>query len=295
MRNLLNWTGIVLGSLVTLVTITAGILVAISISREGTRYEVAAAGLEIPTDAESIAEGERLWVSRGCGDCHGADGSGHVVMDSPPARIVGTNLTVRTRGWSAEDHDRAIRHGVRPDGTPLALMPSQDFYSMSDADVMRIVAYYRSLPRRETELPATEINVLGRVLHGLGVFPLFPAEIIDHDAPRATPRPAETVEYGAYLVVGCTSCHGQNLSGGPILGAPPSFGNPANLTPHESGLGGWTREDFVVAMRDGRRPDGTAINPEQMPWRNYRRMTDVELHALYAYLSQLPPREYGNR
>ena len=49
------------------------------------------------------------------------------------------------------------------------------------------------------------------------------------------------------------------------------------------------------AMREGRRPDGTAINPAQMPWRNFSRMTDLELHAIWLYLAQLSPRPRGGR
>lgn len=296
MKRFLKWTGIVLVSLVVLVAAAVGVMVAISMSRESTTYSVDVAAIEIPTDEESLQEGERLYVSRGCAECHGADGAGHVVMDAAPARLVGSNLTVVTQGWEVEDHVRAIRHGVRPDGSPIVFMPSHELHGMSDAHVGRIIAHYTHLPRRESSLPPSEVRLLGRVLHAAGVFPLYSAELIDHDAPiPRAPEPGETVEYGEYLAVGCTGCHGQTFSGGPIPGAPPELGVPANLTPHESGLRGWTREQFATAMRTGVRPDGRQMESAQMPWRVFARMDDVELNALFAYLSQLPPREFGNR
>ena len=56
---------------------------------------------------------------------------------------------------------------------------------------------------------------------------------------------------------------------------------------------GWTESDFVRAMREGLRKDGTALAP-QMPWQAYRQMSDTELKALWAYLQTVPPREKGN-
>ncbi len=296
MKRVVKWVGIVLGSLVGVVAVAVGVMVGISMSRQATIYDVHVAPIDLPTDEASLAEGERLFMARGCGDCHGEDGTGHVVMDAPPARVVGTNLTTATRGWPVEDHLRAIRHGIRPDGSPLVFMPSHEFHRMSDADAARIIAHYTHLPQRESHLPPTEVRVLGRVLHVLGVFPLLAAELIDHDAPVGPPpEPGETAAYGEYLAVGCTGCHGQGFSGGPIPGAPPELGTPANLTPHDTGLAGWTRANFERVMRTGVSKDGHHIDPRQMPWRNFNRMTDVELGALWLYLAQLPPRPFGNR
>lgn len=296
MKRVLKWAGIILGSLVGLIAVAVGVTVAISMSRQSTTYDVRVEPIELPTDEASLAEGERLFLARGCGECHGANGTGRVIMDAAPARVVGSNLTVVTRGWGVEDHLRAIRHGVRPDGSPLVFMPSHEFHGMSDADASRIIAHYTRFPRRESHLPPTEVRVLGRVLHTLGVFPLLPAELIDHDAPIVQPpEPGETVAYGEYLAVGCTGCHGDELSGGPIPGAPAELGTPANLTPHETGLAGWTRADFERVMRTGVSKDGHRIDPAQMPWRTFNHMTDVELGALWAYLSQVPARPFGER
>jgi mono/diheme cytochrome c family protein len=63
-----------------------------------------------------------------------------------------------------------------------------------------------------------------------------------------------------------------------------------NLTPHqETGMGIWTEEMFVQALKTGKH-FGTArpIMPP-MPWPTYRHMTDADLKAMYAYLRTIPP------
>jgi mono/diheme cytochrome c family protein len=103
------------------------------------------------------------------------------------------------------------------------------------------------------------------------------------------------VEYGAYLGMLCTGCHGEHLSGGAIPGAPPEMGTPANLTPHETGLEGWTEEQLRTVLRTGRTPSGHQIAAAQMPWPTMSRMTDGEIGALFMYLQSLPPLPEGSR
>jgi mono/diheme cytochrome c family protein len=65
---------------------------------------------------------------------------------------------------------------------------------------------------------------------------------------------------------------------------------PANLTPdEETGLGRWTADDFVAAVRSGRHQGrGRAILPP-MPLAPLRNLSDEDLHAIFAYLRSLPP------
>ncbi len=65
----------------------------------------------------------------------------------------------------------------------------------------------------------------------------------------------------------------------------------ANLTPHQSGLGGWTEQQFVYAIRNGKYkglPNSRPILPP-MPWDSMRFMTDDELKAIFAYLQSIKP------
>ena len=63
----------------------------------------------------------------------------------------------------------------------------------------------------------------------------------------------------------------------------------ANLTPDATGLGAWTEEVFIQAMRTGKHAGvGRPILPP-MPWFNYAKMTDDDLKAVFAFLKSLPP------
>jgi len=265
-------------------------------SRLDTAYRTADHDLEIPelTDANR-EEAERLYLARGCGECHGADGAGRILADLPPFLMAPPNITGVMRTMSANDLHELVRRGVRPDGTPVFFMPAHEYERMPDEELGLITAYVRSLPQSDATQPASELRTPGQVLELLGVLdtPMLPAEIIDQQAAH---DPAGPDEMGEYLSRNCTGCHGERLSGGAIPGAPESeVGLPPNLTPHASGLADWSEEEFVVAMRTGRSRDGRELNPQHMPWRVYRHMTDAELAAVWAHLQTVEPQPFGNR
>jgi mono/diheme cytochrome c family protein len=190
---------------------------------------------------------------------------------------------------------RAIRHGVRRDGTGLMIMPSADFNPLSDQDVGAIISYIKSLPAVARTLPPTELHFLGRALWTAGQLPLLDAARIDHAKPHPTQVAMTTgPEYGHYLadVGGCTGCHGPGLSGGKIPGTPPEWKPAANITP--TGIGAWSLDDFKRALREGKRPNGTPID-SIMPWKASGHMTDDEIASVYAFLRTVPAREFGNR
>ncbi len=232
-RKWLKRLGIGAGALVLVILVALGGAYAASSSKQGSRFEVTGASFTIPNDPALLAEGERLFTARGCAspDCHTPDGGGHALAMGPIGTVVGANLTQRTADYTSADWDRAVRHGLRRDGTPLIFMPSQDFTGMSDRELGLIAAYTRSLPRVERELPPSELGMLGRVIDLAGGFVLFPATIIDHpgvDGPD--PEPGRTVEYGAYLGRLCMGCHGQHLSGG-LIAAPSARRGPRPTRP----------------------------------------------------------------
>lgn len=65
----------------------------------------------------------------------------------------------------------------------------------------------------------------------------------------------------------------------------------SNLTPDDTGLGAWTEEQFMTAIRKGKYKGMESSRPllPPMPWPNYAQMTDDELKALFAFLKSLPP------
>lgn len=263
-------------------------------------YQVPPAALTVPADDAGRAEGRRLFLSRGCADCHDVDFAGRVALDDLLAgTIAGPNLTSGAGGIgerSDVELERAIRHGVAPDGRALRLMPSHEFYPLSDAEIGAMIAALRAAPPVDRASVPPRVGLLMRLLFLLGQAPVVaPAESIDHAAPRPpAPEVGATPAYGAYLANLCVGCHGAGLSGGPIPGVPPDWPPGSNLTPDPSGLGGWSEADFVRAMREGISREGDAIDPV-MPWRNFSQMTDLELRALWLHLSALPPRPAGGR
>ena len=118
---------------------------------------------------------------------------------------------------------------------------------------------------------------------------MLSARQIPHDAPRESAvTPAISVEYGAYLAkaTGCQRCHKSTLVGGepPFPGAPLLL----NITPDpESGLGNWSETDFFRALREGKRPDNSEIDPA-MPL-SLGNLSDEELKAIWLYLQSIEP------
>lgn len=64
----------------------------------------------------------------------------------------------------------------------------------------------------------------------------------------------------------------------------------ANLTPDDqTGIGLWTQDMFIGALRTGKHMGaGRPILPP-MPWPNLAEATDEDLGAIFAYLKSLPP------
>ncbi len=294
LRSVLKWGGTVVGVLVVVLVASVLTLSCMADRRMEAVYDVDPEPIVIPDDPESIERGERLYAIWNCRECHGADAAGRT-EDVPPGQMHIANLTLIANEWSSQDWVRAVRHGVAPSGRPLRIMPANEYNHMSDEDLGDIIAYVRSLPQRGAPRGSPELNAFGKVFVALDLMPIapLPAEEIDHDAPRPpAPEPGPTVEYGRYLSVPCAHCHGETMAGGEKRFFPMPI---ANITMHESGIGSWTREDFVTLMRTGRRPDGRRVDQENMNTERTSRFTDDELDALWAYLQSLPPRPWGEQ
>jgi len=100
-------------------------------------------------------------------------------------------------------------------------------------------------------------------------------------------------------IVACGNCHtpqgpdgplpGMELAGGLVIEDPAFTVRTPNITPDpETGIGTWTDDQIIAAIREGRRPDGRIIGPP-MPIGLYRQMSDRDVQALVAYLHQARP------
>lgn len=290
MKRVFKYLGYFLGAVVLLVAVAAAAVYAGSAHKLGRSYAVPVRPVAIPADAAAVLRGRHIAETRGCVDCHGADFGGAKVIDDPAVGVMwGPNLTGGRGGLAAgfndEDWVRAIRHGIAQDGRPLVLMPSIEYAHFSDEDLGALVAYLKTVPKVDRERVALTVGPVARVLMLAGEIKLA-AEHIDHAGLRPpTVVPGVTVEYGRYLAVGCTGCHGEQFAGGRIAGAPPDWPLARNLTP-AGDLARWSEADFMKVLQTGLRPDGKALNPV-MPLA-FGKMNDTELKALWMYLKTLP-------
>jgi len=242
----------------------------------------------------ALERGQHLVESRyACRECHGKNFGGGVMVEAAPVgHLFGPNLTngkgSRVAHYRAVDWDRAVRHGVRPDGTPL-VMPSQDFRNLTDQELSDVVVYIQSQAPIDQTMPRATLGPILKVMTATGKVKVA-ADVIDHDALHAVlpPDPSAALEYGRHLATICTGCHREDFSGGPIIGGPPEWPPAQNITP--AGLKGWTAEQFVTLMRESRRPDGTMVRDPMAGMRNFAsNMKSEELQALWQYLQTVKP------
>lgn len=254
----------------------------------------------------SLERGEYLVRGpAGCGNCHtplgpegpvaGQELTGRVVEDNEAFRAVAPNLTPagRIAGWTDADLIRAIREGIRPDGSVMGPpMPFTMYRGLSDDDAGSIVMFLRSLPATESAeaLPASEYRI-----------PLPPAYGPPIESVAAIPA-GVTVEYGAYLagpVAHCMECHTPMGPQGPMLDTHLGAGGfefhgpwgtsvAANLTSHEDGLKNYTDDQIAAMITKGVRPDGSPMLPP-MPYGYLAQFTPDDLAAVILYLRSLPP------
>lgn len=248
----------------------------------------------------AIERGRALVETRlGCGDCHGVDFGGRVVLDvGIVGRMAGPNLTLGkgsvTSDFTSADWVRILRHGVNQLGQS-SLMPAVDYESLADQEISDIIAFIRSKPAVDRDLEPSRLGPILWINYALGnVQPA--AERIDHEKVRRRlpPVAAATEEYGEHVAKVCRGCHGMDFRGGKIAEGDPSWPPAANLTPDETGLAGWTREQFFTALREGTRPDGRTLDPEAMPWPSIGKSGEVEIEAMYLYFQSLDPLPKGS-
>jgi mono/diheme cytochrome c family protein len=252
--------------------------------------------LKVPTvalrsDGAAVERGRYLFASRGCVDCHGASGGGATLVDDGHGlKLAGSNITSgnpRVAAYQPVDWVRSIRHGVGVDGRALRVMPSEDYNRLTDEDLGSIVAYVRQLPPQQGQEQGTiDLPLPARVLYGFGAIPEAVTKI-DHALPPAKPvSEGVTLEHGQYVAQMCKGCHGANLQGGKIPGAPPDWPAAARLAPGPgNAMSRYASvEPFIAMIRSGKRADGSAI--AVMPFSSLRALNDTDLRAMYLFLTK---------
>jgi mono/diheme cytochrome c family protein len=284
--------GIGVGSVVLLAAAALATGIFLAERKQQRRVDVAVQPVPYKTDAAALERGRYLYASRGCVDCHGANGAGRTFVDDGALTIAGPNITTGPGGvvaaYQPVDWVRAIRHGVNPQGRALMVMPSEDYNRFTDDDLAALVAHVRALPPQSGQGAVVNLPPPVKALYGFGAIKDAAARI-DHSLPPQLPVPeGVTVEHGRYVANMCIGCHGAQLQGGKIPGGPPDWPPASKLTAGEgSVMGRYPDADALMAMfRSGKRPDGSAV--KVMPFESLREMSETDLRALHLYLNGLP-------
>jgi mono/diheme cytochrome c family protein len=254
----------------------------------------------------SVERGKYLMESVvACGNCHFARGpqgqplfekglSGGMVFDIPGMRAVAANITPDAETgigkWTDAQLAKAIREGVRPDKSVVGPpMPIEFYRHMSDEDVAAIVAYLRAQAPVKNAVAKSQYNA-----------PLPP----NYGPPVKSVKPppaSDQLRYGKYLAdIGhCMECHtprdakghlamAKIGAGGQVFPGPWGQSVSRNLTPHETGLKGWTDAQIATSIRTGMDREGKPYKPP-MAFGFYKNINDADMAALVKYIRSLKP------
>lgn len=270
---------------------------------------VATAG--VPTAQADTTAGEYLFHAGGCLTCHTAEGeegvelAGGLVFDTPFGRFRSPNITPHPEDgigrWSLEDFDRALRHGVAPDGSHYyPVFPYTSYTRMVSADVRDLFTYLQS---REAVARPNEAHELPWYLRWRWLNALWKLVFFEPGEFRPDPARGETWNRGAYLseaLAHCGECHtprgllgavdrDRHLAGNP---EGPAGGSVPNLTPHpSSAVSGWSQSDLTWYLELGELPDGDYAGGAmaEVIDNGLRHLTGADRTAIAEYILSLPP------
>lgn len=113
-------------------------------------------------------------------------------------------------------------------------------------------------------------------------------------APASNNPQQDLISQGEYLAKAsdCEVCHtaskGAPFAGGLAFKTPFGVIYSSNITPDKTtGIGNWTEQQFSDALKHGIRADGQNLYPA-MPYTSYSKLTDADVHAMYAYFMAMP-------
>ncbi len=265
----------------------------------------------VKSTPELVERGEKL-TSMLCASCHLNHETGKLsgirMLDAPAefGVIYSQNITQDKEfgigEWTNAELVYLFRTGIKRDGkyAPpyMAKLPK-----MADKDIDAIIAFLKSDHTMVTadatpDLPC-EPSFLTKVLCQT-VFKPFPMP----ETPIAMPDYSNSVELGEYLAhnLDCFSCHSADFKTNDFLNPTQSVGYfgggnkpldregrvklTPNLTPDsETGIGDWTKERFINAVKYGIKGGEPALVFPMIP---YTQLTDEEAGAIFDYLQTIP-------
>jgi cytochrome c2 len=307
MKKVFKWIGIIV--LLLVVIITLGTLY-IGLSDIPT-YAPVTSDFKADVTLERVMNGQRI-ASMLCVQCHaGVDGklTGKLLKDIPAefGKVFSKNITHHPEAgigkWTDGELYVLLRTGLKPDGKYLPpYMPK--FPLVADEDLKDIIAWLRSdgyaLQAAENEAPDSEPSFITKLLCRVAFKPLpMPEKEIKR------PDTNDLVALGKYIVDGqiaCFACHSKDFKtmnvleptksegycggGNPLLNLSGEIIPSSNITmDKETGIGNYTEEQFINAVKYNKKTDGTLLRYPMVP---HSALTDHEVRAIFAYLKTVP-------
>lgn len=307
----------ILGATAVTIAALALILVSVVLVRADRRFDAPYPQIHATNDPAMIERGRYIAYGAGhCVNCHTPDAEndavaagktpplyGGRVFELPFGNVYTPNLTPDRETGIGRRTDaelaRVIRYGVHADGR--AVLPFMEYHELSDEDLTALLSFLRSQKPVRSVVPKHRLNLIGKAVMAFAIEPIGPKET----PLKFSPAPEPTVERGKYLatsVAVCAECHTKRnmldgsyvqarFSGGMEFEVPGSnkvVVSP-NLTPSKFGrITNWTEDQFV-----GRFGAGVGIPHTHMPWRQFQRMSENDVRAIYRYLKSLEPVDFN--
>lgn len=262
------------------------------------------------TSKEALIEkGEYLSILGDCMACHTISNdkpyAGGLAFQMPMGTIVASNITPSKQygigKWSREDFSRAVKKGVRPDGSHLyPAMPYTAFSIITEEDITALYHYFmEGVTPVDEALPIT--TQLTFPFNLPGIMPIWNLLFTQDSKFTYDLSLTETQNRGKYLVDGlthCSTCHtprnpfmaedyGQYLAGGIAEG----WHAPNITSDKTSGIGGWSQDELFTYLKTGRAyGKSSAAGPmaDAIDY-SFQHVKDEDLEAIIAYLQTIPP------
>ena len=304
-KKILKWTGITILSIIIIFAILVFAL-------QNKKYDAPYPHLRATTDSAIIERGKYLaYGPAHCSGCHTPVTDDEKVKNGeevafrggrpfilPIGTLHSLNITPDDETGIGKVPDsvlaRSLRYGVARDGR--ALFDFMPFHNLSDEDLVAVLSFLRAQQAVKNEVPVTKLNFIGKAVKAFLIKPVGP----DGEVTKAI-KADTTAEYGKYLATYVTNCRGCHTNRSLMTGAytGPMFAGglkfeatdgsycvTPNITPDKQTgrIAKWTQTEFIARFRAPR-----AIKTSDMPWDQFRKMSDDDLKAIYKYLMSLEP------
>lgn len=282
--------------------------------REMPIYKVEQIDVHVPSTPERIAKGQKM-ASMLCFSCHynsETEGfTGRLLTEAPQfGKIYSANITNDSVAGIGKLTDGQllyfIRTGIKPDGEYVPpYMPK--LVHIADEDLYSIIAFLRSddkyVKANPTPAPKSEQSFLTKFLVTIKAF--APFEYPKEKIPL--PDTTNQLAWGKYIALyqyECYACHSKNFSSN-NYGVPEKsagfFGGGNKMfeldgksiytlnisQDKETGIGNWSEEEFINAVKSGIVPNKQPAL--RYPMQPYYNLSNAELKAIYAYMKTVPP------